>query len=122
MIGTSRTAGVWAYPAPVDLRRGFDGLEALVTTGLRRSALTGDYYLFTNRTRRSAKVLVWDGTGLLIYHKRLERGRFACLWKSEGEDAVELTVNELALFLEGCRLVGQQSLSPAPVVLTAHAA
>jgi len=122
MIGTSRTARVWAYPAPVDLRRGFDGLEALVTTGLRRSALTGDYFLFTNRRRRSAKVLVWDGTGLLVYHKRLERGQFACLWKSESGEPVELTVNELALFLEGCRLIGQQRLSPAPVVLAARAA
>jgi transposase len=115
-------ARVWAYPAPVDLRRGFDGLEALVTQGLGRSALSGDYYLFTNRTRRSAKVLVWDGTGLLIYHKRLERGRFACLWQKGGDGAVELTVSELALFLEGCRIVGQLRLSPAPIVLSAHAA
>jgi transposase len=121
VIGTSRTARVWAYPAPVDLRRGFDGLEALVT-GLRRSALTGDYFLFTNRTRRSAKVLVWDGTGLLIYHKRLERGQFACLWNNGSSEPVELTVSELALFLEGCRLIGQQRLSPTPVVLASRAA
>ena len=122
MIGMSRTARVWAYPAPVDLRRGFDGLEALVAAGLKRSALTGDYFLFTNRRRRSAKVLVWDGTGLLMYHKRLERGQFACLWKNGNDEPVELSLSELALFLEGCRLIGQQSLSPAPVVLTARAA
>lgn len=122
MIGASRAARVWAYPAPVDLRRGFDGLEALVTTGLLRSALTGDYFLFTNRTRHSAKVLVWDGTGLVIYHKRLERGQFACLWRDGSKEAVELTVTELALFLEGCRIVGRQRLSPAPIVLTPQAA
>lgn len=122
MICMSRTARVWAYPAPVDLRRGFDGLEALVTTGLKLSPLTGDYFLFTNRRRRSAKVLVWDGTGLLIYHKRLERGQFACLWKNGNDEPIELSVNELALFLEGCRVVGQQRLSPAPFVLTSQAA
>jgi transposase len=52
---------------------------------------------------------------LCIYQKRLERGRFACLWARAGTDAVELTMSELALFLEGCELVARQRLSPTVV-------
>ena len=48
-------------------------------------------------------------------YKRLERGRFACLWGLEGATAVELTMSELALFLEGCQLVAQRRLSPGVV-------
>jgi transposase len=115
VIGSTRTLRVWAYAAPADLRKGFDGLQALVVSALRRDPLSGDCYLFCNRTRRRAKVLLWDGTGLCIYQKRLERGRFACLWVRPGTDAVELTMSELALFLEGCVLVARQRLSPTVV-------
>jgi transposase len=50
--------------------------------------------------RKRAKVLLWDGTGLCIYAKRLERGRFACLWREASARVVRLTMSELQLFLE----------------------
>ncbi len=112
MIGSTRALRVWAYPAAADLRKGFNGLQGLVATGLRRDPLCGDCFLFINRTRKSAKVLVWDGTGLCIYHKRLEQGRFPCLWRPAGKP-LRLTSSELTLFLEGCQLVGRTDLSPA---------
>ena len=115
MIGSTRNVAVWAYPAPADLRNGYDGLAALVAATLRRDPLSGDCYVFTNRTRTRAKVLVWDGTGLCIYQKRLERGRFACLWERGG--AVTLTMSELALFLEGATVLARLPLSPARVTL-----
>lgn len=111
MIGSTRTLRVWAYPEPADLRAGFDGLSALVTAKLGRDPLSGHLFLFVNRTRTRAKVLVWDGTGLCIYQKRLEQGRFACPWRSERR-ALELTTSELALFLEGSRAIGRVALSP----------
>ena len=76
MIGSTRNLRVWAYPAPADLRKGYDGLYGLVVSELGRDPLSGDCFLFTNRVRTRAKVLVWDGTGLCIYQKRLERNRF----------------------------------------------
>jgi len=109
---------VWAYPAPADLRKGFDGLSGLVTTQLRQDPLSGDCFLFTNRARTRAKVLVWDGTGLCVYHKRLEQGRFAALWPAAGAAATltrTLTVSELTLYLEGCALLSRTALSPAVV-------
>jgi transposase len=116
MIGSTRQVTVWAYGAPADLRKGFDGLSGLVSQRLAQDPLSGDCYLFVNATRKRAKVLLWDGTGLCIYAKRLERGRFACLWREAAADAcvVRLTMSELQLFLEGSTLVGRVALSPAP--------
>jgi transposase len=117
MIGSTRQLTVWAYGAPADLRKGFDGLSGLVTERLRQDPLSGDWYLFVNATRKRAKVLLWDGTGLCIYAKRLERGRVACLWRDATAAVVRLTMSELQLFLEGSVLVGRVALSPAPCVL-----
>lgn len=114
MIGSTRQVAVWAYGAPADLRKGFDGLSGLVSQGLGQDPLSGDCYLFVNATRKRAKVLLWDGTGLCIYAKRLERGRFACLWHEAETPIVRLTMSELQLFLEGSALVGRVALSPAP--------
>lgn len=116
MIGTSRAVGVWAYPGPTDLRRGYNGLYGLVKSGLGRDPLSGDLFLFVNRLRKSCKVLMYDGTGLCIFMKRLEAGRFAALWRDGSDQPLRLTSSELALFIEGCQLVGRQSLSPAEIV------
>jgi transposase len=98
------------------LRKGYNGLFGLVRSGLQRDPLSGDVYLFLNRRRTSMKALVWDGTGLCIFMKRLERHRFAALW-CDDDGPVRLTSNELALFIEGCTVVGHVPLSPPPVVL-----
>ena len=124
MIGSTRSLRVWAYPAPADLRKGFDGLSGLVTQ-LRQDPLAGDCFLFVNRLRTRAKVLLWDGTGLCVYHKRLEQGRFAALWPPAGSAprAVRtLTLSELSLFLEGCVLLSRTALSPAGVMPQRRAA
>ena len=129
MIGSTRALQVWAWPAPMDLRKGIDGLHGVVRNGLKRDALSGDLFLFVNRDRTRAKVLFWDGTGMCLYMKRLEIGRFARLWplpsdaergaKPESSTAVTLTPSELSLFLEGCELVGRTPLSPPELIIGA---
>lgn len=71
LISSSRVLRVYAYAAPVDMRKGFDGLSALVREQLGRDPTSGALYLFVSRNRIRAKVLVWDGTGLCLYAKRL---------------------------------------------------
>lgn len=115
MIWNGRSVRVYARAAPTDLRKGFDGLSALVREDLGRVATSGDLYLFVSRNRTRAKVLLWDGTGLVVYAKRLEEGRFASLWERVNAGQVELTAAELHLFLEGCREVGFRSLSPPEI-------
>lgn len=113
MIGSSRRVRVFAYAAPCDMRKGFEGLSALVRERFRRDPLSGDLFLFVNRHRKRAKVLHWDGTGLCLYAKRLEkRGRFACLWREGDKTTMELSVTELQLFLEGSEQVGRIELTP----------
>jgi transposase len=107
-----RRIAVYAYGAPTDMRKGFDGLSALVTQKLARDPLSGDIYLFVSRNRVRAKAVHFDGTGLCIYAKRLERGRFAALRPDAGGEPITLTVSELDLFLDGSTLVGRVALTP----------
>ncbi len=77
-----RRVTVYAYTQPTDMRKGFDGPSALVTQGLARDPLNGEVYILVSRDRVGAKVLHWDGTGLCIYAKRLERSQsiLARIW------------------------------------------
>ena len=110
MMWTTRRVKAYAYTEPVDMRKGFDGLMAVVEQKLGRNPLSGELFLFVSRNLIRAKVLYWDGTGLCVFAKRLEQGRFSCLWSENDRRCV--TVNELQLFLEGSKLVGKISLSP----------
>mgnify|MGYP001768248275 CR=1 FL=1 len=112
MIGLTRVVRVFAYGAPIDLRKGFNGLSALVEHEMKHKLLDGDVYLFVGRKPRRAKVLYFDGTGLCLLCKRLERGRFARPWERTGGAVATLTLSELALFLEGSELVGRRMLVP----------
>lgn len=114
ILATSRRVRVFAFPRPADLRKGYDGLYGLVTGAMGSDVLGGDLFLFVNRRRDACKVLVWDGTGLCIFQKRLEQGRFAALWRDDAT-TVRLSSTELALFIEGCTLVGKQALSPSEI-------
>ena len=111
ILTPSRAVRVFAFPAPADLRNGYNGLFGLVQNTLKADPMTGDLFLFVNESRKLCKVLVWDGTGLCIFQKRLERGCFAKLWRDDGQ-VVKLTQSELALFIERCTLIDRRSLSP----------
>lgn len=111
----TRAVRALAYAAPVDMRKGFEGLSALVRLRMNRDPLSGDLFLFVNRHRTRAKVLLWDGTGMCLYAKRLERGRFAALWRDDGHEGMALTLTELQLFLEGSALIGKMTLTPPPL-------
>ena len=116
MLTLGRHLRVWAHPRPTDLRKGYDGLFGLARNVMQRDPLSGDLFLFVNRTRTTCKILHWDGTGLCLYAKRLARGRFASLWRGDPATPLALTPAELALFIEGCALVGRLALSPPEVI------
>ena len=88
------------------MRKSFNTLSALVFE-LGHDVIAGDAFVFVGKTRKRAKVLWFDGTGLCLLHKRLEKGRFAKVWYQE-----EVTESELVLFLEGSELIGHMRLSP----------
>src|SRR5437764_3246180 len=84
---------------PVDFRKGMDGLAALVQQALRADPFAGEVFIFRPRRADRVKILVYDGTGLCLYSKRLEAGRFC--WPSPAEGVVRLTNAQLATLLEG---------------------
>lgn len=113
----TRQIQVWACAEPVSMRRSFDGLYAIAKQAIGRDPLEGGYFLFVARDRRQARVLYWDGTGLVVMAKRLEKGRFNAPWEGDREKPWCLTQSELALFMEGSRLVGHFEVSPPPLKL-----
>lgn len=117
MMATTPQITVWACPEPVNMRKSFDGLFAEARLRMGRDPLAGDMYLFVAANRKQARVLYWDGTGLVIVAKRLEKGRFNAPWDGDREKPWRLTTSELALFLEGSRLVGHYEVSPPPLRL-----
>jgi transposase len=84
---------------PVDFRRGMDSLAALVQQALRADPFAGDVFVFRAKRTDRLKILVFDGTGLCLYSKRLEAGRFC--WPSPAEGTARLTAAQLATLLEG---------------------
>jgi transposase len=112
MIGLSRGLSVFAFTDAVDMRKSFNTLSALVETQMKRDVLTGDLFLFVSADCKRAKVLYFDGTGLCLLSKRLEKGKFVALWKRKREGGMELSLSELALFIEGSTSVGRLQLSP----------
>lgn len=95
---------ILVYGKPVDMRKGFNGLEGLVATELGEDPTSGDLFVFTNRRGNLAKALFWDRTGYIIIAKRLERGRFRL--RVPGVK-VELTPRNLELLLDGIPAGGQ---------------
>lgn len=115
MIGTTRQVRVFVYRDPVDMRKAFDGLSYLVTAHMKQTLTSGDVFVFLGKTRRRAKALYFDGTGLCLFSKKLVVGHFAVPWKRPGAGPIEMTVSELALLLEGSELA-LRGLSPKAYV------
>lgn len=112
MIHLPRAVRVFAHREPVDMRKSFDTLEAVVRLAMEADVLAGDVFVFVGRRRRHAKVLWWDGTGMLLLAKRLSKGRFGAPWERSGAGPLQWTLTELALFLEGSELVARGAVSP----------
>lgn len=112
MIGPIGGARIFAFCEPADMRKGFEGLAGLVRESLGKDPLSGSLFLFTNKRRTLAKILWFDGSGMCVLAKRIERGRFAALWKTTAKKTLPLKKSELALFLEGSELIGRFQLSP----------
>jgi len=99
MIGLPPKTEIWIAAGVTDLRRGFDGLSALVQTKLEQHPFSGHVFVFRGRRGDLIKLLWWDGDGLCLFAKRLERGRF--IWPQATEGTVALTRAQLSMLLEG---------------------
>jgi transposase len=101
MFGIGPATKIYLAIGATDMRKGFEGLYGLVRDRLQLEPLSGHVFLFCNKARNRTKVLFWDGSGLWICAKRLEKGRFS--WPSDDEQQARVTLSheELALLLGG---------------------
>ncbi|MEN8670767.1 MAG: IS66 family insertion sequence element accessory protein TnpB [Ketobacter sp.] len=90
---------IWLYSQPVDMRKSFNGLSALVTNQLQEDPLSGELFVFINRRKTHIKVLYFDGAGYCIWFKRLEQGQFN--HRLSGTDKHALDWARLKLLLDG---------------------
>lgn len=99
MIGLPSNTRVWIVAGHTDMRKGFDGLAAMVQTALAANPFCGHVFVFRGKRGDILKVLWFDGQGLMLLAKRLERGRF--VWPQATSASVSLTSAQLSMLLEG---------------------
>lgn len=99
MIGLPTGTRIWIAAGVTDMRRGMDGLAALVQTALTENPFSGHVFIFRGRRGDLIKVLWWSGDGLCLFAKRLERGRF--VWPQAARGSVSLSGAQLSMLLEG---------------------
>ena len=101
MIRFQRGRRVWVRSGPTDMRKGFAGLAALVQRDMGHDLVAGDLFVFISRDRRLLKLVAWDGSGLVMYSKRIARGRFAEVWRYRRNEQIELPLRVLHDLLAG---------------------
>ena len=99
MITQPSNTQIWIAAGVTDLRRGFMGLSTLVQSKLEQSPMSGQVFVFRGRRGDLIKLLWFDGDGLCLLAKRLERGRF--VWPQASSGSVSLTRAQLSMLLEG---------------------
>jgi len=99
MIGLPAGTRVWIAAGVTDMRKGMDGLAAIVQTALGERPFSGDVLVFRGRRGDLVKLVWWSGDGMNLYAKRLERGRF--VWPQAASGAVHLSPAQLSMLLEG---------------------
>ena len=99
MITVPHGARIWLACGVTDLRRGFDGLAALVQTQLSADPYAGHLFVFRGRRGNRLKILWWSGDGLNLFAKRLDGGHF--VWPNTATGTVAMTGAELSMLLEG---------------------
>jgi transposase len=105
MICLPGSVRVYLCTMPCDMRRSFDGLQALVTNAMQLDVFAGHLFVFSNRRRDRVKIIYWDRDGLAVWAKRLEEGTYTVpIGDSGGECRREITTQELGALLSGIDL------------------
>ncbi|MDP1853510.1 MAG: IS66 family insertion sequence element accessory protein TnpB [Candidatus Omnitrophota bacterium] len=99
MIGLPSGTRIWLAAGRTDMRRGFDGLATLAQSALEQEPFSGHVFVFRGRRGDIIKLLWWDGQGMCLFAKRLEKGRF--IWPQAESGSVSLTPAQLSMLLEG---------------------
>lgn len=102
MFALSSATRVFLAAGVTDMRKSFNGLYCLARHQLHQDPQSGHLFVFCNRQRNRIKILFWDGSGLWVCAKRLEKGRFS--WPSPGQGRDAISTQDLTLLLDGVDL------------------
>ena len=102
MFTPASQSRIWLCTQPVDMRKSFDGLSALVRNQMKCNPVTGDYFIFVNRRKTQIKILYFDVTGFCLWAKRLEQGQFRLTPSPDGQRRIRAV--DLQLLLEGIEI------------------
>ena len=114
MISVPASVRILVARKPVDFRRGADSLAALAKEELQRDPFSGTIFVFRWKRADRLKILAWDGSGLILYWKRLEEGAFR--WPPISDGVMRLSASQLAALVDGLdwsRLHGRDTPAPA---------
>lgn len=101
MLTLPSSVRIYLAVDPVDLRRGHDGLSGIVRSHWGMDLFAGHLFVFLGRRRDRCKILFWDRGGLVLYYKRLEKGRFQAPRISGDCSSIEMDATELTMLLDG---------------------
>jgi len=101
MLTLPSSVRVYLAAQPVDLRRGHDGLIAIVRSAWRLNPFDGHLFVFLGKRGDRVKILAWDRNGFVLYYKRLSKGRFSLPEIAPGAERVEMDPTTLAMLLDG---------------------
>ena len=104
MLSIGPATRIFLAVGATDMRKGFNGLQGLVSGVLKQDPLCGALFLFVNRRRDKLKILYWDGDGLAIWYKRLEQGTFQLPTVAADQQSAEIRSDELTMLLRGIDL------------------
>jgi transposase len=101
MLSLPASVKIYLRTAATDLRKGHDGLAALVEQDLKADVFSGHLFAFVSRRGNRIKILTWERGGLILMYKRLEKGRFKIPAVSPEQTATQLDAGQLAMLLDG---------------------
>jgi len=104
MLHLSPAVHYYLYSGATDMRKGFDSLCGIVSSQMKLDALSGSIFIFFNRRRNQVKLLLWEGDGLSLYYKRLEKGTFELPSTGSESNSASLTWQQLQFILQGVAL------------------
>jgi transposase len=111
MLHLSAACKYYLYSEDADMRKGFDSLSGMVSQQMQLSAVSGAVFIFVNRRRNQLKLLLWEGDGFSLYHKRLEQGTYelpSTATQNNKTGSISLTHQQLQLILQGISLKSVQ--------------
>src|SRR4051812_47951199 len=104
MLHLSAACRYYLYTGTTDMRKGFDSLCGIITSQMNHNALSGAVFIFFNKKHNQIKILLFEGDGFALYHKRLERGTYELPPDCDKQSTASITCQQLQLILQGISL------------------